>query len=726
MVKEPKRIVAGSVALLLVLAGPAVPSDSSGDVAEPEADPGPRESDLQEYVEVGGTHLPTSNTIATKLPIPLQVTPFNIGKVSATLFQEQEAVLLGDSLVNVSGVNVQTQVGVHDFFMIRGFSSVDGGLILTDGAAELQATNLPLYNVAGVEVLKGPGGFLYGSDPLAGAVNVVRKQPLPTNFAVLGATLGSFSTTEARVDWNLANGSGERNFRLNAFWRDSDNYRDDKESSHLAINPSFTLQLSGASRINLNLEYVEARYAPDSGLPLVDNEIPEVPRERSYQTPFDYSDQEIARFQLDYENRLNESVTLRNKLYYRDLDWQSNGTQLLNTFIVGDDVRVSRTVTTLDNQQDYLGNQFEAVFSFDTGPVTHSLLTGLEVAVKTDDFSIGNVPAAESLDPDAPPLPSIPSISVFDPVETAVEVPALPFLVGSSDQRIVAPYVVDQMKLSPRVHLSLGARYDVISREDDRSLFVAFPPLTEGVSRDDGELSPMLGIVFAPTTALSLYANAGGAFAPASPRVFGDLAPEESTQYELGVKKGFLGSAIRTTFALYQIDRENIPFPDDNGVTQQSGDQRSRGFEIEVAAEPLPRLRTFLSYAYNDSELMRFSESMVPGVPGVPGIDRSGNRPAFTPENLLNLWVSRSFRSGLGVAGGARFIDEQFISEDNTFTIDSALVFDATVSYDLEQWRLRLNFKNLTDEDYELRGFGPFSVIPADPRSVYLGIDYRL
>jgi TonB-dependent siderophore receptor len=696
---------------------------SSGEKRSQREEPQEEEgSELREYVEVIDSALPTANTIATKLPTPLQLTPANVGTVNGRLFRERDAELLGDALVNVSGVNVQTQAGIHDFFVIRGFDSLSGGLILTDGAAEPEATNYPLYNVEGVEVLKGPAGFLYGSDPLAGVVNIVRKQPVPTSFADFGATLGSFGTEEARMDWNLAGADGEHSFRLNTFWRETDGYRDDKDGSHLAINPSYTWRLSNDSTINFNVEYVDAEYVPDTGLPIAAGEIPDVPRKRNYQTPGDFSDQTIGRFQMDYETRIDEQVRLRNKTYYRDLDWQSSGTQFISVDPFFDDFVVSRTVTTLDDRQKFFGNQLEAIFTFG-GRVQHNLLTGVELARRTDDFDIGNVPP---FNPFAPLTPGVAPILLFDPVETAVPLEASPLLAGDSEIDIVAPYVVDQIRFGEKYHLQVGARLDLISRVDNRTLFAA----PERISRDDSEVSPMLGFLWAPTPALSVYANAASAFAPASPRVFGDgdLDPEDSEQYEVGVKRSFLGERLRTTLAVYRIDRENIAVPDDSGVTLQAGDQRSEGVEIELAAEPLPRLRTFFSYAYNDSELTSFNELIVTG-PN-PGdfvvFDRSGNRPAFTPKNLANLWVSKSFGSNWGVGGGVRYIDDQYIAEDNAFEIDSAVVFDAMVHYDLKAWRVKLNLKNLTDEDYELRGFGSTSVLPAAGRAAYLSVDFRL
>ena len=53
------------------------------------------------------------------------------------------------------------------------------------------------------------------------------------------------------------------------------------------------------TRVGLNFEYVQSQFAPDSGIPVVDGAIAAVPRTRSYQSPFDVSDQDIYRVRLD-------------------------------------------------------------------------------------------------------------------------------------------------------------------------------------------------------------------------------------------------------------------------------------------------------------------------------------------------------------------------------------------------------------------------------------------
>jgi catecholate siderophore receptor len=674
-----------------------------------------------EYVSVRDSSLPASNTIATKLSVPLQLTPANVGTVGEALIYEQDAAVLGDALRNVSGLNILNGSGVHDYFAVRGFDSVSSGLVMTDGAAEPAVSYYRMYNVRGVEVFKGPAGFLYGKNPLAGAVNIVRKQPLQGDFAIFNGSVGSFRTQEGALDWNRSTNDGNVSFRLNGLWQASDHYRDGMESEHIAVNPGLTLMLGDDSRLNFNFEHVDAEYSPDNGLPLVGNEIPGVSRRRSYQAPTDFSDQTLSRFQIDYENKISDRVTLRNKTYYRNLDWVTDGTLLNGTAeVIPGEIEVIRNLGALDDRQEFTGNQFEVILDLTSGSVEHTLLTGLEIVHESDEYTFDILPL------DDIELYSLEERNILEDLGIVRPFPGL-FSSGDVTNEIIAPYVIDQMKLSRRVELVLGARYDHIDVDGDVTP-LGFPaPMS--LSRDDSELSPMAGLVIAPDPTLSVYANASQSYAPPSTRLVDEIdparrEPERGTQVEVGAKKQFLGGKVRTSFAVYELKRDRIAIADATGFTQQSGDQRSRGAEIELAAEPRPGLRAFFSYAYNDAELTDFTR-FDPFTMTV--VDLTGNTPIMAPEHLANVWVSKSFVGGFGLSGGARYVDEQFISENNAFVIDSALVLDAAAFYDREAWRFKLNLKNLTDEEYETRGIaGAASVIPADPFAVYASIEFRL
>ncbi len=706
-----------STALLLfaaaLLCPPALSAEAGDSADEGQAPPPAAPAVPPVNVTVTGSlpYIPTSNTILTRLPLMLRLTPASVGTVGEQLLHEQGALILGDALLNVSGLNVQTQAGVTDFFVIRGFDSLSSSLVLTDGAREPEAAFYQMYNVERVEVLKGPGGLLYGSDPLAGAINIVRRQPQPGTFGRAGVSAGSFGTYDGTVDYNKAGKDGALAFRLNSTWRQSDYWRDDKENRNLAVNPAFTWRTGEKSSLNVNLEYVDTDYAPDSGLPLFDGKIADVPRARSYQTPFDSSDQQLSRVQVDFDVKLSDAWSLRNKTYYRDLDWTADGTLITGvapSFVPPGRPEVQRVLQKLDDRQRFASNQVEAVLSASTGAVKHEVVAGLETARLGVDFTLD--------------VAFLPSIDLFDPVETARQpFSAVPLAAGEWKSLVLAPYVLDQIKFSERFSALAGARLDIIDFEDG----------VLASSRRDSELSPMGGVVYSPTNTLSFYATAGRAFAPPSNRLMREREPERSLQYEVGAKVERFGGKLQLTIAAYRMERENIPIVDDNGFTQQAGDQLSRGIEVEFAAEPMARLRTFLSYAFNDSELTRFSEQLVVGfdpntfMPIFATFDRSGNTPAFAPRHILNGWVSKGLPGGWNVALGGRFVGDQFIAEDNAFTIDSYAVCDAAVSYTRGDWEFRLNLKNLTGREYETRGFGSSSVIPAPPFSAYAGAQFR-
>lgn len=705
-------------AAVLTASGPVWAQEGQDDQAAAQGQTQPDAEQKEVFVDevfVQGEipAIPTSNTVAAKLPLSLRETPASVSVVGSPVLKEQQSFILGDALRNVSGVNVQTGNGAFDFFVVRGLDSVSSGLILFDGAPEPETSFYPVYNLEQVEVLKGPAAFLYGGSPLGGTVNMVRKQPLDGSFLRFGASGGSFSTVNGTLDGNIANSSDTLRFRVNSLWQSSDNYRDDKASELRAINPALTWRPSGRTSVNFNLESVEAEYRTDAGLPiLLNNEVADVPRTRSYQSPFDLSDQDILRFQVDVETRFSDSFVLRNKTYYRDFDWVSRGTIFNGVFpvpIPGVGVRdvVFRSLLSLDDTQQFVGNQLEGLWRLRTGNITHNLLAGVEVARLADEFTF--VPGF------------LPGIDLLNPVETAAgpiqPIPGQSFAADAQTD-VLAPYVVDQIVFGERFQLLLGARHDSLDFQDDISR----------TGRDDSELSPMVGVVVSPSSTLSFYASASEAFAPQSTFVVGEeRVPEESQQVEAGLKKGAFGDRLQLSMALYQIDRENIAIPDDNGITQQTGSQRSRGAELEVTAEPRPGMRTLFAYAYNDAELTEFNEriqvSFQPPIFVV--LEHTGNRPAFAPEHIANLWVTQRLSGGFGLGLGGRYVSEQFIGENNLFAIDDYFTVDAALYYDRGPWGLNLNFKNVTDEEYLTRGFGGTSVIPAAGFATYAGIHYN-
>lgn len=708
---RPALAQAGLIAAVVCLPAWAGAAPQATPSPSPSASPSPDAPRYEEKIEVEGRlAIPAEATTATKIAVPLEKLPVSVSAVGGALLEAQDARVLGDALRNVAGVNPMPGFGVFDFFTVRGFESLNSGLVLTDGAAEPEVSFYHMYNVRRVEVLRGPGAYLYGGNPLSGTVNLVRKQPAPGRFADVRLSGGSFSTFEGQLDANYTRPDGRSSYRLNGLATGSDNYRDDKKSHVFALNPSASWRLGDRTPLSVNLEYARSSFKPDVGLPIVGLQVPaDVPRTRSYQSPFDRSEQRLLRLRADFQTSLGRHGTLRDKLYYTDLDWDSDGTLLNGAFpgFPGDFVIV-RAMSLLQDRQKLLGNQLEAAWNFGTGGARHSLLVGFEASRLEDDYTLD--------------IALLPVIGLYNNVETAARplVP-IPGLGQKGDTRalVFAPYLADQVSLGDRVQLLAGARFDSLDYEDT----------VTRTDRRENQWSPMLGVLVSPLRQLSLYANFGKSFAPPSSLVVGERKPERSTQYEAGAKTRLFGGKLLATAAAYQLDKRNVAIPDRTGVTREQGSARSRGLELELQAEVRPDWLVFASYALTDAKLTEFRELVTFSLnpPRFAIFDRSGNRLPFAPRNLFNFWSEREWRGGFGLAAGARYTCTQFIAEDNAFKIKDHWVFDAAVSHKLgPRARLRVNVKNLTGQKYFTRGFSNTAVIPANPFAVYAAIQLGL
>jgi TonB-dependent siderophore receptor len=661
------------------------------------------------------------NSIIAKSSIPSFRTPFGIGVITSAIIQSQNGVTLGDALNHVSGVNPQAGLGIYDYFIIRGFNSLDNSLILYDDIIEPEATIYNLYNIDRVEVLKGPGAFLYGGSPLSGTINLVRKQPVFRNFATFSGSAGSFQTYRGNVDAGFAKPEIGFASRINGVWQQSDLYRKNKNNEVYAINPAFTWQINNSSQVSVNIEYFETNSKPDAGLPLIFNfntdftggmlnEIPDVPRDFSYQTPFDESNQRLIRTQVKFVKKINSNLSLKNNFYYTDLDWFSKGTILNGAFPIplpNSSLTIFRSFQKLDYHQKFIGNQLEVHYSIGPSAYRHKIVAGMEINRLNDLFSIDIIP-------------QIPIIDLLNPVETFQETSMSfsPYQIGDAKNTVIAPYILDVVSFWQKLNLFFGSRYDYITFKDD----------LDNTDQEFKKLSPMLGFNYTILSSLALYGNLGKSFAPPSSRVVGNLEAEESNQVEMGLKKNWLDGKIRTTVSAFQLKKENIAIPDRNGISKQIGSQESKGIEIEFSGQMTEKCASIFSYAYTDAKLTEFSELVNIGVdelgkPILRYFDYSNNASAFAPKHIVNFWHTREIGSHFGFGAGFRYVSDQFIYEDNVFKIDDYFTIDANLFYKLGNMRWFLNFKNITDAKYEMRGFGAASVIPAPPFAIYGGFE---
>lgn len=661
---------------------------------------------------------PQYSSIATRAFTTLQNTPAAVAVVSEQLNTNQGNTGLGGALNNFSGVNIQTGFGIHDYFTIRGFNSLDNGLVLTDGTPEPEVIMYNLYNVERVELLKGPGAFLYGTNPLSGTINLVRKQPRFDNFVNVSGNYGSFNSIRGTIDAGFTTAEKSIAGRVNGLFQQSDFYRDDKDNRVYAINPSLTWKLGNSSEITANLEVLNSEYKPDSGIPLVYNpqtgtldKLADIPRTTSFQTPDDRSEQTMLRIKVNYIKIFESGATLTNRFFMTNLDWQSTGTLITGAYPAMDGALwVNRSLQMLDDTQRFLGNQTEYLMQFGANNIKNSLLVGFEIDRLTDTFEIDVVP-------------QLPPIQLFQPTESyqSSRSPAYPYQAGDVESTVLAPYVMDVVTLFETTHLFLGGRFDHFTVKDSEA----------NATNTHQTFSPFAGASYSLIQDHSVYASAGQAFAAPSTRSDITMDPEKSTQVEAGVKSRWLDGKIESDISIYRLSKSNMAIYDKNGFIVQSGDQRSQGIEVDVRARMTANCASIFSYAYTNAEMTKFNEQVTVGMdengsPITMLVDRSGNSAAFVPNHIVNFWHNRNLTRNLGIGLGIRYLGRQYIAIDNDYSMDGYTTIDAAISYNVSNMRFSLNFKNISNTEYEMRGFGGYSVIPALPFSVYGGMELAL
>jgi len=142
-------------------------------------------------------NLPPVVVTATRTEVPVNQLTTSVTVITAEDIRERQAELVLEVLRDVPGVEVvQTgSMGNTTSVFIRGSAS-DQVLVLIDGV-EVNSTTLGAYNFANlttenverIEVLRGAGGTLYGSQAIGGVINIFTKRgqgPLEVGVSAQG------------------------------------------------------------------------------------------------------------------------------------------------------------------------------------------------------------------------------------------------------------------------------------------------------------------------------------------------------------------------------------------------------------------------------------------------------------------------------------------------------------------------------------------------------------
>ncbi|MEM1368909.1 MAG: TonB-dependent receptor, partial [Cyanobacteria bacterium P01_H01_bin.15] len=420
----------------------------------------------------------------------------------------------------------------------------------------------------------------------------------------------------------------------------------------------------------------------------------------SYRLSHEFSDtwqiknEFLASFQNTYEDNSVVGVG------FAQIDGQPNLNLLDRVYLENPNFRKVYTLNT-----NVIGN-------FPIAGIPQTLLAGVEWFVETEEDQITQRLFLPFLSPDSDPFNIF--IQNYDPSR---------FFPGNNDNvrpgtdsfrrtSNVGFYGQTQLELTEQILVTLGGRLDFADQffEDKANRADTSP-----INTNDTAFSPRVGLVFKPTSNISIYANYTTSFNPVIGRSEeGELfTPETGTQWEGGIKGRFFDERITATLAAFRLRRNNVltQDPTNPGFQVQVGEQGSDGIEFDIAGELIPGLNLIASYAYIDARILEDNE--FPPGRGLLNV----------PKNAASFWSTYEIQGGslegLGFGFGLLFVGDRNGDLRTPFVIPGYTRADAALYYRRGDFRAQLNIQNLFNARYFEGARDQFRVNPGAPFTIF-------
>lgn len=658
-------------------------------------------------------------TAGTKTDTPLILTPQNVTVVTRDQIETQNARNLGDVLRYSAGGQGILSDFRGEYGTVRGFTPdiyLDGMRVPVPNTAT--SFRLEPWGMERVELLRGANSGLYGQGNLGGIINAVSKRPYAGQVNQVAIQGGTFGRIQGMFDVGGALGTDQSVlWRLNGLIRDSDTYVDGGRDNRIYLAPSVTLRPTADTTITLLASYmrddagVTGQWLPAYGTALP-NPNGQIPRGRATGEP-GWDRYHKTQFGIGgiLEHRLDEVWTLRSNLRYtyQELNYASiyaSGFSPANQRrLVGRVATVQEPVVnsfTIDNQ---------AEARFDTGPLEHRVLLGLDYRVLNAHVRNYGATAgtATALDVFTPAYGFTPGRM---PLNTST----------NQTQMQTGLYLQDQVRFD-RWYLTLTGRQDFADTGTHNNR-------TNGnTSQRDQAFTGRAALLYAFDAGFSPYVSYATSFLPsigtyAPARGGGAFQPVTGEQYEAGLKYQPPGRESLYTATLFQLTQQNALTADglNAGFSVQTGEVRSRGLELEARANLAPGLNLVAAWTAQDVEVMKSNTNNL------------GRRPAAIPAHSGALWGDYSYPVSeevtLGFGAGLRYYGNTIGNDTPSatapqFNVPSATLVDAMVRADWRQWRLAVNGSNLGDKTYVSACYSYASCSYGAGRTVYATLSYR-
>lgn len=646
---------------------------------------------------------------------------------------------------NVTFTEAQ-QPGVN-FLTVRGISQIRNAessvAVVIDGMTlpDASAMNMSLYDIELLEFVKGPQGTLYGKNAIAGAVNIVTKEPTNTNKTKVMLSSGNGGLFGAGLSSSGAITKNKFFYSVTGRYNTFDGlinntFLDEKVDFSKEYNIRAKLKYRFSPRWSAT--YVQDNFKIDAGgnyyvtkTDIFDPSIPVLADDDYSSEPFGdvQGDSELSNSlsSLKIEGSLKkvkiQSVTSFNatkRYYIGENDYSQYAFSKVSQQSDSDTFSQEIRLTSNGNDDSKLNYTFGTLYQNSKRYLnTSTFLNRTYYEGGFVDASAAN--ANYSTDP----------------------------LVGNDDDNTIqtlAGFGFIDYKIAPKLTLSAGVRvdYDKLTNESRIS--------NTSQENDITVWQPKFSIAYEISKDAMLYANygrgyrSGGFNSDETVKFDKTYKPEFTNNYEIGVKTSFLNNRIIFNNSFYFIDFENqqqytfIPVTPSVLGIYNFEESKISGFESEIKFKATNNLDFFASLGFNDGEIKKGKYNRLTNAAAFDyqtneEVDVSGNTSPFTIKSTFQIGANANFKlaekSTIGFHANLDNRGTQYWDPLEEYKQDPYTLVNARVNLKLNKIGITLWANNIFDTKYNTEFFPTaefgFSNLrfPNTPTTLGIDLSYR-
>jgi iron complex outermembrane recepter protein len=693
----------------------------------------------------------------------LQKTPVAVTAISEEEFSKMQIERLDDLVNSVPNIIIEQNTGTSSGakIFLRGVGQ-DESLFTADPAVAIYiddvyiprqtGSQIALYDVERIEVLRGPQGTLYGRNATGGAIKYITRKPDSVNAGKVDLTLGNFSRKDARLSYNFGL-SDESGMQVAVMSKNRDGFStnlstgaDVNDQEVHAARLGFRFGNAETTRFDVALDTVRERSGAGFISCLLPNALevarPPNPATGAASAPFRYAacnlDNDIYTLESNIKDLNNldqfgasvvaetniDGWTWRNIVAYRDME----------NLLQGDFDGTNRTLLHIrqDQEQDQVSFESQLIGDSEWG-----------------NWVLGGIYFDESNE---------------QPTRQDVFAPGATELIAQ-DTKALALYGQLTWNLTDLFNLSAGMRYSDEEKDFSKAAICANGQTAITPTRcSNGQtayataltdswsnVSWRLAADYALSDRTMAYASASTGFKSGGFNGRGGLSvsttgvltdtltrvdEEKVNSYELGLKTESEARDWRLNANFYYNDYRDLQLSAATSsgafLLQNAADTKISGVELEGTIIPMPGLQLSANLGTINARYTSDPSRLVPATdPTRPTELKQAPDYQFTLSAIYDIELSAGV---LTLSSAVHRSDEYFQNVANSPLIktDAYTLWDLRAGYQPSDadWELALVGKNLSDETYitggfDVGGLGIAAAYPNIPRQYGLEFAYR-